>query len=113
MMQVPNKIFPILIRIKRKVGKPTAAVILRTCLNLPSVIVIEIQLVGPCLSSRIFWLLNGNLGSLIILDFPGFVVYFLPSKPISTPFFRLNIAFRDSTLNYLILNLILVSCFKM
>ena len=38
---------PMRTRTNRKVGNPTAEVILRTCRNLPSLTVIETQDVGP------------------------------------------------------------------
>ena len=66
---------------------PTADVIFRTCRNFPSVTTIEAQDVGPWRSSRIFLPLSPKLGtSLTIKALQGLVLYFIPSKPISTPF---------------------------
>ena len=69
-------IFPTLTRTKRRVGQFTALVILRTCLNLPSVIVIETHDVGPCLASLIFFERSGKSGnSFNFVTLQGFVIY--------------------------------------
>ena len=44
--KLPSVMFPICTRIRRSVGNPTAAVMCRTCLFLPSIRVILIQFVG-------------------------------------------------------------------
>ena len=65
---------PIRTRIKRRVGKPTAAVIFRTCRYFPSLRVMEIQLIGPCRASLGFLFSMGKyaaltaLGTFIILN---------------------------------------------
>jgi hypothetical protein len=53
----------------------------------------ETQFVGPCRSSLIFLPLSGSLGiSLNLKTWQGFVRYFMPPKPISTPFFSDSMA---------------------
>lgn len=89
----PNLFSPTLTLTNRNVGKPAAAVIFLTCLFLPSVRIIETQLVGPCLSSRIFLVRGGNPGSVFSLKaLHGSVWYFTSLIPISTPSVNFKIA---------------------
>ena len=77
-----KKMVPIRMRTNLNVGKPTADVIFRTCLNLPSVSVMETHEVGPCLSSLIFFHRSGNFGDGFQFEcLAGFGLIFFTIKP--------------------------------
>ena len=73
---------PTLILIKRRVGKPTSAVILLICLFLPSCIRSSIQLVGSFFLVLIGGFLSQSLGSLISFAFAGRVIPSFSKTPV-------------------------------
>src|SRR6056297_72782 len=89
----PRVMLPIRTRISLSVGNPTVAVIFRTCLNFPSVMVRDNQLVGPCLSLLIFLVRDSKVGGgSNRAALQALVIYFFPLMLISTPSINCSVA---------------------